>query len=185
MWFHCDILDASANCFEIRIFSFTTYNSSVLWRMFGTSLVTLFNWCCNYLKERVMIQIQNFDASLRHLIKWIYFFVHMIAKQISDPTEPGLTDFEKSCGSSSCSHRLRWKRFSTLPWFPESVNFILRPLAFLCFKANTSVCGKISSLLESTWVPISFSSLYFPLWHFCGPCTSNMTFIGWLFKGVH
>lgn len=112
----------------------------------------------------------------------------MIAKQISDPTEHGLTDFEKSCDWNSCSHRLRWKRFSTLPWFPESVNsgsfnFILRPLGFLCFIANTPVCGKISSLLESAWVHIPFSCPYFPLWHFCELWTSNMTFIWWLFKG--
>lgn len=78
MWFRCDILDENANCFEIRIFSFTTYNSSVLWRMFGTSLVTLFNWCCNYLKARVMTQIQNFDASLRQLSKFISFFTWLL-----------------------------------------------------------------------------------------------------------
>lgn len=45
-----------------------------------------------------MIQIQNFDASLRQVIKEICFFVHMLAEHISGPTELGLTDFEKSCG---------------------------------------------------------------------------------------
>lgn len=60
-------------------------------------------------------------------------------------------------------HRLR--RFGPLPWFPESVNsgsfnFILRRLAFPCFMTNTSICGKISSLPESAWVHIFFSSPY-------------------------
>lgn len=43
-----------------------------------------------------MIQFLNFDASLRQVIKYIYFFVHMTAKHISDPTEPGWTDVDKS-----------------------------------------------------------------------------------------
>lgn len=34
-----------------------------------------------------MIQIQNFNASLRQVIREIYFFVHMIAEHISDLAE--------------------------------------------------------------------------------------------------
>lgn len=36
-----------------------------------------------------MIQIQNFNASLRQVIREIYFFIHMITKHISDPADFG------------------------------------------------------------------------------------------------
>lgn len=40
---------------------------------------------------------------------------------------------------------------------------MLGPLAFPGSMANTSVCGEISSLLESAWVQIFFSFPFFPV----------------------
>lgn len=55
-----------------------------------------------------MIQIQNFNASLRHVTREIYFFIHMTVKPISDPADFGLT--EKPCGCEVVAGQsLRWK----------------------------------------------------------------------------
>lgn len=55
-----------------------------------------------------MIQIQNFNASLRQVIREIYFFIHMTVKPFSDPADFGLT--EKSCGCEVVAGQsLRWK----------------------------------------------------------------------------
>lgn len=136
-----------------------------------------------------MIQIQNFNASLRQVIRDIYFFVHMIAEHISDLAKSGWTRFscDKSCRWNSSGHRLSWnQRWSRLPnglsVNSGSSNFILGPLSFPCFMAKAFVCGKVSSLLESTWFHIFFP-LFFSLWHFYEPWTSNITFFwGGCFK---
>ena len=136
----------------------------------------------------MMIQIQNFNASLRQVIREIYFSVHMIAEHISDLAESGPTRFscDKSCRWNSWGHRLsrnqRWSRLTDgLSVNSGSSNFIPGPLSAPCFMANAFVCGKVSSLLESTWFHIFFP-LFFP------PCDIFMNleleiwlFLGWLF----
>lgn len=182
MWFHCNILDANVNCFEIRIFHLLLLTIPVLWWMFRVSLVTHF---LNCLKENMIIE--NFNASpeagdWRHLFLWFVnvFWIHLNRVWFT---------LRNSVVEVVAGYRFRCKgRFNTLPWFPGSVNsgssnFPLRPLTISCFMVNTSACGKISSCWNQLVFIFSFSS-FFPCDDFVDPELQIYIFWFLFTKGV-
>lgn len=70
-----------------------------------------------------MIQIPNFDTSPRQVVTYIYFFVHMMAKHISAPTEPGLTDLEES---RSCSCYRSQAQVEQKIWHPALIPWVCK-----------------------------------------------------------